>query len=245
MTEEPSWPIPAPGSVVVLRQTGHHHTPIGSPETHRVGITYAWPYRLIEASPELIALHMPVGTRIPRFDLSDHDHQLDSFVHGSHPSLEFRRGDVLRLKEPGSLHSVWLHWSTGPERAFLGWYVNIEAPWIRTSIGFDTSDLAVDVLIAPDGELTVKDEDQLDDWTAVGVFTPAERIRIKAEVALVIGKVRAAAWPFDGAWSTWRPESESMPLPVAPDGWERIPGVDYAHFINRPLRGLDPSFTER
>jgi NAD(P)H-flavin reductase len=48
------------------------------------------------------------------------------------------------------MHAVWVFWE-GASRDLAGWYVNIQEPFRRTSIGFDTQDLELDIVIEPDG----------------------------------------------------------------------------------------------
>jgi hypothetical protein len=46
------------------------------------------------------------------------------------------------------MHAIWVFWH-GPQREFRGWYVNLQEPFRRTSLGVDTQDLELDILIAP------------------------------------------------------------------------------------------------
>lgn len=77
--------------------------------------------------------------------------------------------------KPG--YSIVRGWDA--ERAqFSGWYVNLELPWRRSRIGYDTRDLILDVTIAEDrSSWSWKDEDELawsrqqESWTTSS-FTP-------------------------------------------------------------------------
>src|SRR4051794_23709614 len=51
---------------------------------------------------------------------------------------------VLMLQRPGEAHAIWVFWH-GPDRVFRGWYVNLQEPFRRTDIGYDTQDLELDV----------------------------------------------------------------------------------------------------
>ena len=92
-----------------------------------------------------------------RVDLADPSRPLADFIHGKHPTDEFRRGECLRLMFPGEPYSIWLHWSRTPPRRFTGWYVNLEAPFVRTDIGVDTTDNSLDLVVTPDFECRWKD----------------------------------------------------------------------------------------
>ena len=108
-----------------------------------------WPYVVVEDTPSLLALWMPVGARMKRVDLADRNNPLKDLIHGAHPLDEFRRGGCLRLMLPGMPYSIWLHWSRTSPRRFTGWYVNLEAPFVRTDIGVDTTDNSLDLVVMP------------------------------------------------------------------------------------------------
>ena len=61
--------------------------------------------------------------------------------------------NVLMLTVPDTWRSVWLMWEAQTWE-FRCWYVNLQTPLTRTSRGFDTSDRALDVVIAPNGDPT-------------------------------------------------------------------------------------------
>ena len=115
-----------PGERITVRYVGHSH----GREAGKPGLLQGWPYVVVEDSVEWLALWMPVGTRMKLIDLADHARPVADLVHGVHPT-EFRRGEQLRLMRPDTASSIWLHWGAGAERPFLGWYVNIEAPFVR------------------------------------------------------------------------------------------------------------------
>ncbi|MCB0087144.1 MAG: DUF402 domain-containing protein, partial [Caldilineaceae bacterium] len=53
--------------------------------------------------------------------------------------------------------------------SFTGWYGNIEAPFVRTPLGIDTHDLALDVVATADGQWRWKDEDEFRRRLEVGI----------------------------------------------------------------------------
>ena len=69
---------------------------------------------------------------------------------------------------------------TGAERAFAGWYVNLQEPFRRTPIGYDTYDLELDVWIPAGGGWSFKDDELLDVRVDEGRFTTAEAAEIRA-----------------------------------------------------------------
>lgn len=118
---------------------------------------------------------------------------------------------VLIVGRPERAHSIWLFWDG--ER-FAGWYVNLEAPWRRSRLGFDTEDETLDVWIESDGSWEWKDEHELAVAVEVGFFGAQQAAAIRAEGERVL-----AEWPFPTGWEEWRPDP-SWPVPSLPDGWE-------------------------
>ncbi|MET9877613.1 DUF402 domain-containing protein [Actinacidiphila glaucinigra] len=87
------------------------------------------------------------------------------------------------------------------------WYVNFERPGIRTADGFDTFDLIVDLLVAPDlTDWAWKDEDEYAHVRGLGVVTDAEHRAVGAarEEALAMVEERSGPFADAAAWSAWR-----------------------------------------
>lgn len=222
------------GTPITLRYVGHGDFRVrGKP-----GILQGWPYIVVEDSPDLLALWMPVGTRIERVDVSDRNRVLSDLVHGKHPHDAFRRGDVLRLMPVGAAYSVWLHWSSAPPGDFLGWYVNLEAPFVRTPIGVDTTDDSLDIVVTPELEWRWKDDQFAEGWIAAGVYTREETERIAETGRRVIADIEARRFPFDGAWVDWRPDP-AWGIPEVHPEWDRFPGYDLPLSTGRRLIGVD------
>ena len=115
----------SPGEQITLRYVGHARRDMSD---NMAGLLQGWPYAVVQDTPDLLALWMPVGTRMKLVDLANRDRVVADLIHGEHPYDPLRRGEVLRLMRPGQPYSVWLHWTPNAERRFLGWYVNLEAP---------------------------------------------------------------------------------------------------------------------
>lgn len=174
-------------------------------------------------------------------DLADRARPVPDQIHGEHPTLEFRRGEVLRLMRPDEHASIWLHWRPDATREFLGWYVNLEAPYVRTPVGVDTTDLSLDLVVWPDLIWEWKDEHLEKHFEDLGVFTPEESRRIRAHGEQVIAAVEARRPPFDGSFLDWR-SPEHWGAPVVHEDWDLHPDVDPTLFTKRRLTGLDPIF---
>jgi len=175
----------------------------------------AFPHIVVEDSPELVASYLPVGTPTkapvsegrPIRGQADRDWELcDDRWHTV---------NELALVRWGTGHQVELLWD--PETwAFKGWYVNIQEPLRRSSLGFDTDDLALDIWVEPDGSWRWKDEDELDALVEAGRFTPEEAGEIRAEGERVV-----AARPWPTGWEDWRPDP-AWRIPQLPHGWDAV-----------------------
>jgi len=120
-------------------------------------------------------------------------------------------GVLVRLC-PGEAHSIWHFWKE-PERRFAGWYVNLQAPFVRDGGVLETQDHELDLVVRPDRSWRWKDEEKMEDWVRQGRFTPAEVAAIRAEGERVL-----AASPFPTGWEDWRPDP-SWRVPKLPRDW--------------------------
>jgi hypothetical protein len=123
---------------------------------------------------------------------------------------------TLVLMRPGDWHAVWVSWLDGNQH--WGWYVNLQEPFRRTDKGYETMDLALDVLIELDRTWRWKDEDELALFVERGVFGDAVAARIRDEGLRVARRAERNEWPFDAAWPDWRP-ARAWQAPELPDGW--------------------------
>ncbi|MFB7355810.1 DUF402 domain-containing protein [Streptomyces gardneri] len=92
-------------------------------------------------------------------------------------------------------------------RRLRNWYVNFERPTIRNPGGFDTFDLAVDLLVAPD--LTSwhwKDEDEYAHLRRLGVITDTEHHAVNAARGQALAMIAQQTGVFADAerWAVWR-----------------------------------------
>jgi protein associated with RNAse G/E len=127
--------------------------------------------------------------------------------------------EVLMLYTPGRFYSVW-HFRDGSSGEFLSYYVNFELPWKRTSHGFDTLDLDLDLVVAPDLSLRWKDEEDYLRAVAAGDICAGWAQEIERARADVLERVDRREHPFDGAWLNWHPEASLTP-PRLPHGWDK------------------------
>lgn len=139
---------------------------------------------------------------------------------GSYVEDQWFGAPVVRVHPKGARWSVW-RWHDGSDW-LPDWYVNLERPWSRTAVGFDTQDWTLDVVAstAPDGTWSVryKDEDELDFYAQTGHWPQAMRsiIEVAGEEAARIALART--FPFDADWSQWIPDA-SWPAAALPTEW--------------------------
>lgn len=175
-------------------------------DVHRGRVWRAQACRVVEDSPETIALWIPAGSpfRVPVGGVR---------IPGDEWELEAgaTSRDQLCVARPGRRHSIFLHW--GGDGSLDYWYVNFERPLRRTAVGFDTFDEKLDLIVRPDGSYRWKDEDELEAASAAGLLDPEA---VRAEAARVLEE-----WPFPTGWEDWRPDP-AWSVPQLPEDWERV-----------------------
>ena len=184
-------------------------------------IAFARPVTVVEDSGERVALFLAAGTPTKSRVLLDGTPIPRDLSYADRFARPWRLGDgtwgpndLLLVTPPDAAHSIWLFW--GQRWEMLGWYVNLQAPLVRTPVGFDTSDHVLDLWVEADGTWTWKDEDELEDAVRVGRFTAEEAAAIRAEGERVL-----RAWPFPTGWEDWRPD-DTWPTPRFPEGWDTV-----------------------
>jgi len=128
---------------------------------------------------------------------------------------------VLMLQRPRESYAVWHFWD-GPERLFAGWYLNLQEPFRRTAIGYDTQDLELDVWIPVGKPWRFKDADKLGERLADGRFTEEQIAAIQA-LGAEIGAMldRGERW-WDERWTSFEPDP-AWRAPTFPAGFDATP----------------------
>lgn len=198
----------SPGDVVAMR------------EVWRGKVWAARPMVVVRDDPGLQAFWFPRGTPWRRPRALDGSPLRVPTQEWSLAEDEWDRNDNLILVEPGAAHAVHLFWSADAE--LLGWYVNLQRPLVRTSVGFDYMDLALDVVAAPDlSTWRWKDEDDLAEFVTHGLLTAGEAREVRAEGEAVLARMHDRAAPFNDGWPAWRP-NPAWPVPTLSVGWDRL-----------------------
>lgn len=204
--DEPTWQS---GDVAVLRYVTRGGVP-----------GMSWPTLVARDEGDLLALFVPRGTLHKRWDSSRRLVDIPW------------RYDTLRLMFSGASHSIWLFWDEGE---FIGWYVNLEEPFRRTPIGFDTNDHQLDVVVTPDLSWELKDSDVLDAWTERGIYSREFAAAVREEAQHVIAIIERGGSPFCDGWESWKPDPPWTP-PTHRDHWDMVPAAlwerrDWAYLV--------------
>lgn len=194
-----------------------------------IALREVWRGRVFEARPTIVVedgaeqttLLLPAGVRcaVPvdgegqELRIPDEAWRHELRARGPEPILSFAW--------PELPYSVLL-WTVHGRRV---WYVNLQDPLARTSLGFDTVDHALDVLIELDGSgWAWKDEDELQDAVARGLFSEQEAAEFRRWGEVATERVLTRSPPFDRDWTAWQPDP-SWRLPELPVGWDAPPGT--------------------
>src|SRR5438132_583182 len=131
------------GDQIVLRHTGIHD----GETKNRPGLLHGLPHYVVEDADDRLVLWMPAGSERRYVDLADRSHRVEPTPWTL---------DSLRIMFPGKAYAIYLFWAAAsvlpsahplqelfgdgpkPEIApgmFLRWYVNLEAPFVRTAVG--------------------------------------------------------------------------------------------------------------
>jgi uncharacterized protein len=132
------------------------------------------------------------------------------------------RGDfgILSFAWPDTPYAVLL--LLNDDRSPRGWYVNLQTPLTRTPVGFDTVDHALDVLVTLDrSSWTWKDEDELAEAIALGLFTEADAASFRYWGERAVEHLVLRQAPFDVPWEDWRPDP-TWSVPELPLGWDIV-----------------------
>lgn len=187
-----------------------------------MGFVYA--ANLVEDSEAAIVLYQPTGApgrrRTGRRGGPRGRNMLPGGWDGRHQDMTWSGPGTTRLHPPGCGFAVLRRWSDADGR-YTDWYVNLERPWRRTPLGFDTCDDVLDVVVADDlSGWHLKDDDELAWSVEVGKISREEAVGIRRAADVVVALVEGRAWPFDeDAWAAFAPDP-TWPMPCLPDNWD-------------------------
>ncbi|UCB42899.1 MAG: DUF402 domain-containing protein [Dehalococcoidales bacterium] len=201
------------GQIIVLREMWQNR------------VWSARPAIVVQDAPELMAFYIPVGIGITwkrARALDDTPVTIENRLQLEWllEDVEWLGFDMLRLTIPGANYSVLIFWNT-EDGSQQRWYINLEDPLCRTTLGFDYEDLLLDIIATPD--LTSwywEDEDELEKAVKAGLISPLKAAGLYSKGEQVVTWLQSGTSPFNG-WEKWRPDP-SWQIPVLPEGWNII-----------------------
>ena len=161
----------------------------------------ALPVYVVEDTVDQLVTYLPEGAEM---GFVDGDWPTRDGKHPWSERTHWEGHGCLMVQRPGDTHTVWHFW-TGPDREFACWYINLQADFVRTAIGYDTQDLELDLVVFPDGSHVVKDLEVLDDRVAEGRFTADLVDWIRTLGAELSGEIDAGRHWWDPNWAHWTP----------------------------------------
>jgi hypothetical protein len=188
-------------------------------------IEICWPCRVAVDREDLVALFIAAGSPYragPKRTAAEKRHQPWTRLP---PDEYVWRHDALRLMFPGQAHSVSLFWGwASGERSLLKYFVNMEEPFRRTAVGFDTQDHTLDIEVTPELEWRWRDEHELASHVAEGFYTPALAAAARTEGERALDAMRRREHECMRGWSEWRPPPEWR-MPPFVEGWDTTPAT--------------------
>jgi hypothetical protein len=183
-------------------------------------IEICWPCRVVADSDDVVALFIAAGSAYkagPKRSAVEKRRQPRNTVP---PDEYVWRHDTLRLMMPGRAHSVSMFWErTSDTRRLLKYFVNMEEPFRRTRVGFDTQDHTLDIEVTPSLDWRWRDEDELANHVAEGFYTPELAAAARAEGERVIDAIRRLDHACMRRWPEWNPPPEWQ-IPTFVEGWD-------------------------
>lgn len=170
------------------------------------GIWLEWLVHVVEDSAEQLITYTARGAPLT---LPPGPWPTASGLHPWHEREVWSGHGCLMVHRPGDHHAIWHFWD-GPDRTFAHWYINLQVAYVRSATGFRSHDLELDIIVAPDGSYTIKDEEFMDQRVLEGRYTP-ELVQWVREYGKGITDRLDAEGPWwDQSWAEWTP----------PAGWD-------------------------
>ncbi len=184
----------------------------------------ARPVTVVQDTSELTALYMMPGTiyKHPRKLNSVSLPDWEDFLRGDWQLIDatWCGGGALYLSYPGDAHMVVAFYDE--QNILQSWYVNLQEPFRRMSLGFDYLDQELDIVIAADlSAWRWKDEESFKKLQQLGRFTIEQARQIRTEGERVIAQLQQPDSVFRAGWERWKPPT-TWALPQLPAGWDIV-----------------------
>lgn len=208
-----------PGQLIVRREV-LGLGPVVHPDPRPAWYGRAWeglPVYVVADSDEHLVTFIPEGAEL---GFVDGDWPTPDGLHPWHGRTRWEGHGCLMVQRPGEPYAVWHFW-TGPDRDFSCWYINLQADFVRTSIGYDTEDFELDFVVFPDGTWVVKDLEKLDDRVAEGRYTAGLADWIRELGDEIRCELEAGRHWWDPSWAQWAPPA-SWRYADLPQSWAAV-----------------------
>ena len=192
-------------------------------EVWRGRVWFAQPNIVIQDEPDLLVVYMKVGTpcKAPvALDGSRPGASSRTTGEWKLEDAEWQGNTRLMMKIPGSHYSVHV-FRNAENGSMQSWYINLEDPLRRTSLGFELMDQMLDIVASPDlSSWRWKDEDEFEEAISLGIISSEKAKFLRSEGEKAITWLQSGKSPFNG-WEKWRPDP-SWAIPVLPKGWDTV-----------------------
>lgn len=187
-------------------------------------VLFAWPMRVVADRPDaLLAAQVPgaVGKVLNgyRTDPLTFFEELQSPT-PTRVDRTWSSTITLLVVQLGQWWATRLMWDAETGQ-FLCYYVDLLRPPRRHGLCVDTADLALDLVVLPDGSHSWKDEDQVDIVRQLGWLTDEDWASFDAARDEILEALRSGRFPFDGSLLGSRPDPTMTPA-VLPSDWDSL-----------------------
>jgi Protein of unknown function (DUF402) len=190
------------GEVVVRREVLHGHVWCGF-------ATY-----VVQDTEDVLALYLPGGSELafPAWPFDRWEHPWLTAGHRT-----WTGHGKLMLQRPGDPYSVDVFW-TGPDRAFAGWYLNLQDPLRRGPGRIDTLDHELDYWLPAVGGWEVKDDELFEERVREERYDAEQAAAIRVTGEAIVTMLDGGTTWWDPAWAAWTPPEQWSGLRL-PGGW--------------------------
>ncbi len=188
-------------------------------------VHFAWPLTVVEDGERgLLVAQVPgaIGM-VPRGYPDNPGVLFDELASGQPTLVEltWKHNLTLGVAVPDQWWGARLFWNSATGD-FLGYYVDIARPIVRNGSCIDTLDLALDIVVTPDGSWRWKDEDHLPQLRTLGWIDDAVEEQMEIAKAAAVAAIGARRYPFDDSLLHLRPSVGAAPA-VLPADWQTRP----------------------
>ena len=184
-------------------------------EVLKRGIWQGMLVKIVADTPDHLISYIPEGSP---FGFPPGDWPTPTRAHPWSDRDRWHGHGCLMIQRPEDAYAVWHFWH-GEDRDFTCWYINLQEPFRRTSIGYDTQDLELDFVVLPDGNWEIKDDELLDQRRAEGRWSANEVDQIRTEGRQIAARLQSGErwWPLK--YRDWAPDPDWIVPDRLPEEW--------------------------